>query len=229
MIKGTGQVSMSKALFYSLFQPAWEAAFTEEKIQHAWQKAGLWPINADKILSQVTRPSPIPIIRDPDQLKTPRSSKSIRHFQKAYLTSPCSIKRKKLFKTNETLAAELAILQHENKGLRYAIEQQKKKGKKNKRLNLVGEDAGLPVCYSPATITRARRLQEEKEAEEAEKAHEKEVKKQERERAKVEKAIAAQLRKELRAQEKEEALARKKLKAIEARNAKRARVVIKKA
>jgi hypothetical protein len=34
MNSGGGQVSMSKALFYSLFETAWIAAFTEDNIWH---------------------------------------------------------------------------------------------------------------------------------------------------------------------------------------------------
>jgi DDE superfamily endonuclease len=229
MSSGGGQVSMSKALFYSIFQPAWEAAFTEDNIQHAWQKSGIWPLDSKRILSQVIRPPPISYIMDPTLLKTPRSSKSIRHFQKLYIQSPSSVKRHKLFKTNKTLAAELAILKHENRGLQYAIELQKKKGKKSKRLNLIGEDGGLPVCYSPATIVRARQLQEEKEAQETENIRQKAIRKQQRTEAAVEKAVAVQLRKDLRAQKKEEALALKKIRQIEARKAKKPNKVIKRA
>ncbi|KIM98267.1 hypothetical protein OIDMADRAFT_31087 [Oidiodendron maius Zn] len=201
---------MSKALFYSLFETAWVAAFTEDNIRHAWQKSGLWPIDSEKILSQVIRPPLISSTSDLPLLKTPRSSKSIRYFQKSYIQSPSSILQQKLFKTNKVLAAELAILKHENKGLRYTIELQKKKGKKNKRLNLVGEDRGLPVCYSPATVVHARQLQEQKEAQEAEEVHQKEIRKQQRTEAIIEKAAAAQLRKELKAQKKSEVLAYKK-------------------
>jgi hypothetical protein len=97
MSNSRGLVSMTKALFYPLFKPAWDAAFTETNIQHAWQKSGIWPIYPHDILAQVTRPPPIADEPSPQALKTPKSLKAIRQFQKSYLRSPTSAKRGKLF------------------------------------------------------------------------------------------------------------------------------------
>jgi hypothetical protein len=199
MNNGKGMVSMSKALFYSMFKPAWDAAFTETNIQHAWQKSGIWPIYPNDILAQVTRPPPTPKSASELALKTPQSSKAIRQFQKSYIRSPTTVKREKLFHTNEILATKVSILEHENKGLRMAIELQKRKGKKNKRLNLAGEEGGLPVCYSPAKVEKARRFQEAKEAKEAEESRQKEARKVQRainKEKKESRAIASQLAKE---------------------------------
>jgi hypothetical protein len=71
---------------------------------------------------------------------------------------------------------------------------------------LVGEDGGLPIYYSPATVVvRARQLQEEKEAQDSEEICQKEVRKQQHAGAAAEnlnaeatakRAAAAQLLKE---------------------------------
>ena len=58
--------------------------------------------------------------------------------------------------------------QHEIDNLLAIIKLQKRKGKKNKRLDLARDPAGLPVCYSPAKVERALQYQEEKEAQEIE-------------------------------------------------------------
>ena len=85
-------VSMSKILFYPIFRVAWNASFTKENILHAWEKAGIWPLEPDLILSQITRPSSPPPQYVPDYLKTPQSSKTIGQFQKSYLRFPTNAK-----------------------------------------------------------------------------------------------------------------------------------------
>ena len=75
------------------------------------------------------------------------------------------------------MAAEVSILKHQNRGLQNAIELQKKKNKKSKRLNLVGEEAGGPECYSPAKVAAAREYQDELEAKEAQELVAKEARK----------------------------------------------------
>ena len=50
--------------------------------------------------------------------------------------------------------------------LRTAIQQEKRKRNRGKRLNLVGDEAGGPVLFSPAQVQRARMVIEQKEQDE---------------------------------------------------------------
>jgi hypothetical protein len=81
MAEGESRVSMSKDFFWSMFKPVWLKAFTEENIQHAFAKPGIWPITPDEILSRISRPVPKPPPRPIGELKPPKSLKSIRHFR----------------------------------------------------------------------------------------------------------------------------------------------------
>lgn len=48
--KSEGYTSISKRDFFSLFWPAFEAAFTRENIASAWSKGGIWPLDPQKVL-----------------------------------------------------------------------------------------------------------------------------------------------------------------------------------
>jgi hypothetical protein len=90
-----------------------------------------------------------------------------------------------------------------NKGLIYALDIQKKKNKKNMRLDLAGDPAGQPVLYSPTKVTRARDFAREKEEQEALEEIEKEKRRVIRAKNKEkreEKEAIMQLRRELKAQ-----------------------------
>jgi hypothetical protein len=52
MLKSQGICSMSKRHFWSLFKPAFDAAFSEKNIKSAWKKTGLKPLNPEVVLSQ---------------------------------------------------------------------------------------------------------------------------------------------------------------------------------
>jgi DDE superfamily endonuclease len=198
-----GAISMSKALFYPMFKKAWDASFTKENIVHAFEKPGIWPIDAEQVLKVIRRPPKQPSLV-PDYLKTPTNSRSIRQFQASYISSPTSEKRALLFHAHEKIAAELDIRNHQVLQLQESLEAQKKKNKKSKRLNLCGEEAGGPECWSPAKVVRARQFQEELEAKEKEEMQQKEERRVVRAKNKElreEKEAATQLRREQKAQD----------------------------
>jgi hypothetical protein len=167
MNNSAGRVSMSKSFFWPMFKRAWDKAFTEANIQAAFCKPGIWPTDSTNIIQSITRPflvSP----KKSGPLRTPKSAKAIRRFHIAYDKSPTVDKVKTIFATTLRLAAQVSILEHENRGLYKAIELQKKKGKKGVRLNLKGEpNKDIVDCYSPAQVVKAREYQEQKEALEA--------------------------------------------------------------
>ncbi|PMD31228.1 DDE-domain-containing protein [Hyaloscypha variabilis F] len=159
-----GTVGMTKGLFWKYFKPAFDEAFTEENIQSAFRKSGIWPTDGSAIIKMITRPTLAPEVQD-QELRTPKDSKAIRRFQLAYDREPTADKVKKLFATTLHLSAQVSCLQHQNEGLFKAIELQKKKGRQGVRLNLCGEpNKGIIDCYSPAKVVKAREYQEQKEA-----------------------------------------------------------------
>jgi hypothetical protein len=161
-----GIISMSKRFFWPLFKRAWDKAFTEENIQGAFRKAGIWPTNGIQVIAVIQRPIIVSPVQEPGELKVPRSAKSLRRFKAAYERNPTADKVKTLFSTTLQLSAQLAVLKHQNNGLIEAIDLQKKKNKKGVRLNLCGEPNKNTIdCYSPAQVVKARLFQEQKEEE----------------------------------------------------------------
>jgi hypothetical protein len=101
-------------------------------------------------------------------LKTPRSSKSIRHFQNDFWKNPTNAKLQKLFKANEELAAQHAMDEHTKLGLIDALKVEKKSHKRGKRLNLLGEEDNGPQLFSTPRVKAAQAFQAAKEEKEKE-------------------------------------------------------------
>jgi hypothetical protein len=135
MDNSAGHVSMSKSFFWPMFKRAWDKSFTEENIQSAFRKSGIWPTDGSDIIKKITRPT-LTSPQKTDRLRSPRSAKAIRRFQAAYEQEPTIDKVKRLFATTLHLSARVSVLEHENKGLYNAINLQKKKGRTGVRLNL---------------------------------------------------------------------------------------------
>ena len=178
--KGLGLVSMSKRSFWRLFHAAWLEAFTEANITSAFQKAGIWPFSPQYILSTITRrpiTPPEASISLPVRLKTLITAKSIHQYKIAYKQDSSQDKVKLLFKANKRLAVQHAIDQYTKKGLLEALEIEKKKRTRGKRLNLIGKECSGPQFFSPTRIQAARAYQQEKEATELAKKANKHAKK----------------------------------------------------
>ncbi|PMD46398.1 DDE-domain-containing protein [Hyaloscypha variabilis F] len=158
------KVGMTKGLFWEHFKPAFDQAFSEANIQSAFRKSGIWPTDGTEIIKIITRPKH----KSPQKqggMRTPKSSKAIRHFQVWYDEEPTDDKVKKLFATALHLSAQVSCLEHQNQGLLKAIDIQKRKGRQGVRLNLCGEpNKGIIDCYSPAQVVKAREYQQQKEA-----------------------------------------------------------------
>jgi hypothetical protein len=228
-----GAVSMTKRMFFGVFKPAFEKAFSEENIRSAWAKTGIWPLNPGVVLdaiaprpnSDITEELPQKPDREPGEVKTPYTAKSIRQFHLIYAKNPTKALQRKLFKANMTLAAEREIANHRADGLKRALTLEKTKRKRSKRLNLLGEEAsGVPQFYGPEEIKKAREVQAEKAAQEAREKEEKAAKKvkdaEEREAKKAREAAEKRARaekKEVDRQVAREAKAQAKIDAATAR------------
>lgn len=173
MTKSLGEVSMSKRKFWSLFKSAFLKAFSQENIQSAFRKAGIWPTDNTIVLHAITQPSTPPQtqIKLVQRLKTPLTSKSIRQFHISYRRSPTKEKLQKLFKANERLAAQHSVDEHTKKGLVDALKDEKKKRKRGKKLGVADPALQSAQLFSPTTIKHAQEAQASKALElEAEKA-----------------------------------------------------------
>jgi DDE superfamily endonuclease len=162
--KSGGHVLMSKDFFWGMFKRAWDKSFTQNNIQSAFRKSGIWPTNGSHIIKTITRPK----LASPEKfngLRPPTSAKAIRRFYTSYDKEPTVEKVKVLFATTLHLAAEVSVLKHERRGLYEAIDLQKKKGRQGVRLNLAGKpNKGIIDCYSPGKVVQAREYQQQKEA-----------------------------------------------------------------
>ena len=155
---------MSKRFCWPMFKRSWDKAFKRETIQSAFYKAGIWLIDSMHVLAKITRPTPS-TPKKSSELQSPKSAKAIRRYFAAYDKDPTIDKVKKLFSTTLHLAAQVSVLQHENRDLYKAIELQKKKDRQGVRLNLCGQaNKDIIDCYSPAQVVKAREYQAEKEA-----------------------------------------------------------------
>jgi hypothetical protein len=197
---------MGKRLFWKLFLPAWTAAMSLYNIASAWTKTGLIPFNPEVVLSKIAKPTTPRQVSKP---KTPMTGRAIRRFHNSYLHSPTIAKTKMLFKATERLAAEHSIATHVIRGLEEAIKIEKRKRRKGKRLNLLGEGGSGPQFFSPGRVQAARDHQATKEAEKqleldikAEKKAKAEAARLQKQKEKTQRAIERAEKQRLAAEEK---------------------------
>ena len=99
-----GYVTMTKSFFWPMFKRSWDAAFTKKNITSAFLKSGIWPTDSTHVLRTITRPTP-PTTENSSELRSPKSTKSIRRFYATYDKEPTVEKVKKLFSTMLYLSA----------------------------------------------------------------------------------------------------------------------------
>jgi len=197
---------MTKRLFYPLFRDAWQEAFTLEYIEHAFEKASIWPMNSETVIGPLRRPTTNLLLNSDIEVKTPLTCRTTRRIHRAYQREPTKKKLELIFRSHEKLSAQVSVDQHIIRNLRYALKTEKTKRKKNKRLNLVGEESNGPQFFSPARINAAINYQAEKEGqEEAEKQARienkaRKAKEKEEKEAQKKKNIEERLRKRTEAQ-----------------------------
>ena len=150
-----------------------------------------------------------PITEAPQLPKTPMTSRSIRRTQRAYDNTPTKLLLAKIFRANERLAAQDSIKKHVIKGLCNAFQDKKKRRKRGKHLNLLGEEDSGPQFSSLGRVQAAREFQTAKEDEETqrqldinEKRRQATAKRLLKEKEKLQKAIITQEKRKLAAEAK---------------------------
>lgn len=166
MANSLGMTSLSKRSFWGVFWPAWQQAFVPMNITSGFTKTGIWPFNPALVLSKIIQPpsqeAPLPY----QGLRTPMTSHAARRIQQQYRKAPSSPLIAKVFRANERLVSQHSIDQHMLKGLVNALKDEKKKRRRGKRLNLVGDEDMGPQFFSPARVEAARAWQAVKDTEE---------------------------------------------------------------
>jgi hypothetical protein len=76
MDKIMGTIRITKGLFWPRFKIAFNKAFTEENIQSAFCKSGIWPIDGSTIIKTITRPM-LSLPEKAQELYMPKTSKAI--------------------------------------------------------------------------------------------------------------------------------------------------------
>jgi len=66
----------------------------------------------------------------------------MRQFSKIYINNPSKLAFRKLTKANETNATKASITEHCAESLKEALQLEKKKRRRGKKLNLTGELSG---------------------------------------------------------------------------------------
>jgi hypothetical protein len=148
-------------MFWPLFYIAWEQSFTAANILKAFAKSGIWPINAQTTLKNI-RILQSTLFKLP-QLSAPTPT-TVRGLRRLAKLPPSQNKTDLLERAVFRLAVQNEVVSHENRGLRFAITQEKQRRQRGKRLNLVGdEEDGKAQFFSPQRILAAKAYQEHKE------------------------------------------------------------------
>ena len=238
--KSEGHTSISKRDFFSLFWPAFEAAFTKENIASAWSKSGIWPFDPQKVLKSFTETqnartssrrstqrssnSPPSVYNSPSKTKRLRSMLNASSSHSDYKT------QKTLQRLGDTvlgLSAKLVLANLRVKHLSESLYEEE--GRKKKRRKVVDElrESGPSetLFMSPSKIQRTRDIASSRELEKQQLQDEKKARAQARAQEKAQKEVEAQRRRDERtaaACARKAAAAQKKAAAQAAREARRA-------
>ena len=204
---------ITKRSFWSIFRTSWKTALSFENIRSAFAATAVYPLGPGKVLNQLKKKTPSPISSDSEsKRKTPGSVRGLRRAAKTIRSETTDITAglDLIIRASEKLAIRNDILEHEMKGLRTALVDEKKRRKKGKPMGLfVKDEPGQAMFFSPAKIAavraRQKELEAQKEQEKLEKAVERQIKATERGR----KAQEAQERRETRQRIRAETLEQK--------------------
>jgi hypothetical protein len=204
MERSQGLTSMSKRDFYPMFIAAWETSFKEDTILKAFEATGLSPLNPEGILKRFNQPAQPGQSSDSDSSALSASDwRKIRRLVNHAVASRDQRKISKLNQTIHQLSIRSVLAEHENKRLKEALINEKKRRKRGKALPLVAaeEYQGGAAFWSPRKVKEARDRQLQQGLEEEQLQHQR--------------AEAARLRQERR-QEKLQAVQQRRAARVEA-------------
>jgi hypothetical protein len=173
---------ITKRSFWSMFREAWKTALIFENIRSAFAATAIYPLGPEKILNQLKKKTPSPVSSDCEaKRKTPSSVRGVRRAVKAIRseTTDMNMGLDLMIRASEKLVIRNDILEHEIRGLRTALIDEKKRRKRGKPMGLfIKDEPGQAIFFSPARIATVRARQEELEAQREQEKLEKEVERQ---------------------------------------------------
>ena len=200
-----GFTRITKRSFWSMFKVAWFKAVSKANIFSAFAAGGIHPLNPTIVLDQLHMKTPTPPSSDGEaRKKTPGSVRGIRrqikavHKAQGELTNEIEL----LARAAEKLVINNDILEHENRGLRKALQTEKKRRKRGKKISLFSKnEPGQAMFFSPAKIAAVRAHQDELEAQKEQERLDKELQRQAKAAERELKAQEARQRREIRHKE----------------------------
>ena len=212
-----GLSGLGKRDFFGLFWPAFEQAFTQANIASGWRKTGLYPLNQDAVISQLTQHSnedKVDISVDISRLVSNQSSGSsalssisVREVRKLVLIVANEVNSKyqrKLENTVLSLHSDKVFLQREVAGLKATIFHEQKRRKRGKKLieEFRAEEGQGALFISPSKIQAIRDLEARREQAKVDEQATKQLAKDERELNKIAKQKEDQIKRQQRVKDK---------------------------
>ncbi|KAF2182033.1 DDE-domain-containing protein [Zopfia rhizophila CBS 207.26] len=196
-----GLVAITKKDFFRFFWVAFNKAFTEKNISHAWERTGLHPFAPEVILNPrpKKRKNRVPTPPPKEEPMRPLSAKDTRKIRELLdaTTSRTSREGKQLRSTVWELADAKNLLKQEVSGLKIALKAEKRKRTRKKGLfeELREVDEGNCLWLSPNKVQLARDLQAKREQEALQEKLQKEEDKRLKALAKEQEKLAVEQRK----------------------------------
>jgi len=204
---------VTKRNFWTLFRTAWNSALTVENIRSAFATPGIYPIDQSKVLQNIKKETPSPIMSDSERKHiTPGSVRGLRRAVKAISKEKRDINFgiDLIIRASEKLAIRNEILEHDNQGLRTALVNEKKRRKRGKPAGLFDQERPREAqFFSPAKVAAVRSRINELEQQKQLKKTEAEERRRNRAAEKERKAQEALTRREERGKAREEKLQQK--------------------
>jgi hypothetical protein len=203
MERSQGLISMSKRDFYPMFLAAWEASFKKATILKAFEATGLSPLNPEVILERFNQPAHLGQSSDSDSSALSASDwRKIRQLVDRAVADRDQRKISKLNQTIHQLSIRSVLAEHENKRLKEALLNEKKRRKRGKALPLVAAEEyhGGAVFWSPRKVKEARDRQHQQGLEEEQQRLQKAEIARDREDQRQAKAQAIEARRTARAE-----------------------------
>ena len=211
MFHSFGLVSMNKRLFWGLFRPAWDSAFTKANITSSFEATGISPFNPSRVLTLLDTQKFIAFPSPAACPLTPLIARAGRRDFRELRAAPSSAVVDCLERGHMKLTTKVSLLETRVLGLERAIGLQKRKQAKGTRLNILGEEqTGDALLISPGKRVRAQEFHDaredaaerervEKERRKAEQAQRREENERKKEEAAAARAARQQLSREKKA------------------------------
>jgi DDE superfamily endonuclease len=170
---------ITKRNFWSLFCTAWKTALSVQNIRSAFAATGIHSFASTKVLNQLKTKTPLPpSSKDEAKRPIPSSVRDIHRVTKALRseTADPTAGLDFMIQASQDLVIKLEIATHENKGLRTALVEKKKRQKKGKPTGLfIKDEPGHPIFFSLTKVASIRACQQEYKAQKKQEKLDKEL------------------------------------------------------